>query len=331
MNLSRRSVWLPNGEWFDFFSGDYYEGGIHARYGGLDDIPLYAKAGAIVPMGPKVGWGGIDNPETLHVVAFPGASNTFELYEDDGVTLDYREGAYAKTEFRQEMEDGRLTFGIGTTEGDRSHVPAERDYVLHFRGIAEPARVDVNADGYSPEVTYHEEPSTLVVSLNNVSATEAVQVVLESGGGPITARQDHTADTVEHLVWNFPIPAVAKADLIEEFEDGTLDWLRDYRRVLTTSQARALAETITGAGVDLVGHDGTDRIVIWNREGHTDVTFQYNSWDWGDVPHLMTGESDHDTVPEVLIFDASENDEAEVTLNYDDFVSVTCETSRTQK
>ena len=70
----------------------------------LEDIPVYAKAGAIVPLAPKVGWGGIENPKELDLYVFPGADNRFELYEDDGETTDYQRGKYAITAFTLEEE-----------------------------------------------------------------------------------------------------------------------------------------------------------------------------------------------------------------------------------
>jgi alpha-glucosidase (family GH31 glycosyl hydrolase) len=62
-NLSRCTVWLPEGDWFDFNTGEHFAGGRTLTvYGGLDEIPVFARAGAIVPLGPRVGWGGVDAP-----------------------------------------------------------------------------------------------------------------------------------------------------------------------------------------------------------------------------------------------------------------------------
>ena len=95
-----KRVWLPAGTWFNFFSGEQIMGGQwHEIKAALEDIPVYAKAGAIVPLAPKVGWGGIDNPKELDIYIFPGADNSFELYEDDGETTDYQRGKYAITRF----------------------------------------------------------------------------------------------------------------------------------------------------------------------------------------------------------------------------------------
>ena len=77
--LSRQQVWLPEGQWFDFFTDDDYAGGRwHTVYGTLHDVPVFARSGAIVPLAPRTGWGGIGNPEMLEVHVFPRQSNRFE-------------------------------------------------------------------------------------------------------------------------------------------------------------------------------------------------------------------------------------------------------------
>ncbi|MBC8170807.1 MAG: DUF5110 domain-containing protein, partial [Anaerolineae bacterium] len=107
--LSRQVVWLPSGTWFNFFNGFRYAGNSwNAIYGTMDDIPVFAKGGAIVPLAPEVGWGGVENPTALNLYIFPGTSNHFELYEDDGETTAYLGGAFSLTTFRNQWgEDGK--------------------------------------------------------------------------------------------------------------------------------------------------------------------------------------------------------------------------------
>ena len=124
-----RKVWYPAGTWFNFFTGEQITGGAWRDVTAeLEDIPVYAKAGAIVPLAPKVGWGGIENPTELDIYIFPGADNKFDLYEDDGETTDYQRGKYAITCF--ELKDD--TFTIHPAQGDLSVVPAQRTYRIHI-------------------------------------------------------------------------------------------------------------------------------------------------------------------------------------------------------
>jgi alpha-glucosidase (family GH31 glycosyl hydrolase) len=127
-----KRVWLPSGNWHHFFTGHRFPGGQwHEIAANLEDIPVFAKAGAIVPLAPKAGWGGIENPAELDIHVFFGADNTFELYEDDGKTVDYLQGKYAITRFS--LEGNRFT--IQPVMGDQSVVPSSRTYRLHIHGV----------------------------------------------------------------------------------------------------------------------------------------------------------------------------------------------------
>jgi alpha-glucosidase (family GH31 glycosyl hydrolase) len=151
-------VWFPAGTWFSFFSGKEVPGGgwreITAT---LEDIPVFARAGAIVPLAPKVGWGGIEIPGELSLYIFPGADNEFLLYEDDGETTDYLQGKYAITRFSLDMG----CFTIHPVEGDQSFVPASRTYRIHLRGMDEPSTASLPGCYDAASRTLSLEPQTL--------------------------------------------------------------------------------------------------------------------------------------------------------------------------
>jgi len=127
--LATKQVWFPSGTWFNFFTGEQYQGDQwHEITATLEDIPVFAKAGAIIPLAPKPKWGGLDNPTELDIYIFPGVDNTFDLYEDDGETTDYQHGKYAVTRF--DLKDN--TFTIHPAQGDLSVIPAKRTYRIHI-------------------------------------------------------------------------------------------------------------------------------------------------------------------------------------------------------
>jgi alpha-glucosidase (family GH31 glycosyl hydrolase) len=130
--VATKRVWLPSGTWTNFFTGESFTGGkwIEVK-AALEDIPVFAKAGAIVPLAPTVGWGGTENPSELHIHLFPGADNHFDLYEDDGETIDYQQGKYAITRFELKGD----TFTIHPAQGDLSVIPAQRTYQIHIHGV----------------------------------------------------------------------------------------------------------------------------------------------------------------------------------------------------
>jgi alpha-glucosidase (family GH31 glycosyl hydrolase) len=135
---AKKRVWLPAGTWYNFFTGQPFSGGRwHTVRAALEDIPVFAKAGAIVSLAPKVGWGGVENPAELDLYIFPGANNHFELYEDDGETTSYERGEYALTPFTVEQTGNMLTFTIHPVRGDTRLVPPQRVYRIHLRGVGE--------------------------------------------------------------------------------------------------------------------------------------------------------------------------------------------------
>ena len=135
--LAVKQVWLPPGDWYNFFTGQRFTGGQwHEISASLEDIPVFAKAGTIVPLAPKAGWGGIDNPIEIDIHIFPGAENAFDLYEDDGETTDYERGSHAVTRFSLEANK----FTIHSVVGDRSLIPSTRTYRLHIHGADEKPR-----------------------------------------------------------------------------------------------------------------------------------------------------------------------------------------------
>jgi hypothetical protein len=189
--LSRQTVWLPPGEWFDFFSGERLAGDRwRTVYGGLADIPVFARAGAIVPLGPATG---VALPRELTVHVFPGADNRFELYEDDGETQAYMQGRYAITTLAQEQRGDELRFTISPTAGDVSVLPAQREYQVIVYGLAEPAHVElaINAAMHTAASTYDAARGALTVSAVALRPTEALHLTIRAVRSTTDRRGEH--------------------------------------------------------------------------------------------------------------------------------------------
>ncbi len=175
--LSRQHVWLPDGEWFNFFTGDHYSGNRWIIvYGTLDEIPVFAQAGAIVPLAPRAGWSGIDNPDTLEVHIFPQRPGRFVMYEDDGETTAYQQGRFCLTTF--ELRDEH--FSIEPGQGDVSQVPQARTYRLIFRRIAAGAAIliEVNGVARDAQMNYDAAAQDLTIELPGIAPTDRVELTL---------------------------------------------------------------------------------------------------------------------------------------------------------
>ena len=143
--LGRADLWLPKGDWFDFFTGMRYASKRGRRmevYRSLDKMPVFAKSGAIVPMAVyEKQDNSLCNSENMEVLVFPGASNSFVLYEDGGDGSDYQHGAFAKTRLEMHWSSNPV-FTIHPAEGDTALVPAVRQWRIGLRGFHRGIRVD---------------------------------------------------------------------------------------------------------------------------------------------------------------------------------------------
>jgi alpha-D-xyloside xylohydrolase len=96
-----RNVYLPAGtDWYDFWANEKVNGGQEIlKKTTIDMIPLYIKAGAIIPIGPKVQFAAEKNWDNLEIKVYPGANGSFTLYEDEFDTYNYEKGLYSEIEF----------------------------------------------------------------------------------------------------------------------------------------------------------------------------------------------------------------------------------------
>lgn len=151
--LTARQVYLPEGEWFDWWEGTRYEGGQYIlAEAPLNRLPLYVRGGAIIPMGPLVQHTAeIDPAGPLHIHIFPG-QGYFTLYEDDGVSYDFEKGGYGQTHFKVETTAEDIKLSIGTREGDYQ-IP-ERDMIIVFHDGRQLQQKKVRDDGTAREIRF---------------------------------------------------------------------------------------------------------------------------------------------------------------------------------
>ena len=177
LKRAKTKVWLPEGTWFDFFNGMIYEGGRSMDlYRTLEEIPVLAKAGAIIPMTEKISALDVEsNPDELTVRVYAGADNTFILYEDDNTSMAYEKNDCAKTPMT--LEWGARKFTIAPVEGNQSLVPESRTYCVEFGGSsAKEAKVFVN--GVEADAEVKEKDGLLAIAVADVKPQDTVTICL---------------------------------------------------------------------------------------------------------------------------------------------------------
>ncbi|MCL5677120.1 MAG: glycoside hydrolase family 31 protein [Firmicutes bacterium] len=156
-----RLVYLPEGVWYDFWTGHRLQGPLHfAADTPLERMPLYVRAGAILPLAPVRRHTGEEAPAEVTLDIFPGKGET-ALYEDDGSSLAYQRGDFARTPMSVEAENGFVTLCIGALQG--SYRPERHRWVVHLRGV-ETSPQEVLIDGADAEWS-RDDAGTIAVSV----------------------------------------------------------------------------------------------------------------------------------------------------------------------
>jgi alpha-glucosidase (family GH31 glycosyl hydrolase) len=107
---TNRRVYLPKGDWYDFWTNEKLPGGQEVtRNVDLATVPLYVRAGAILPLDPMRQYTSEPTHEFTTVRIYSGRDGTFRWYEDDGATLDYQRGQFAWTRLHWDDNTRQLT------------------------------------------------------------------------------------------------------------------------------------------------------------------------------------------------------------------------------
>ena len=134
-----RQVYLPAGDWYDYWTGKHFAGNSTISVSApLDAIPLFVRGGGLIFRQPVVQNTGQMPGNPLRVLVAPGAGSA-SLYEDDGASLAYRNGAFMKRQFRQISNASGLTVEVSAPEG--AFRPAKRDLMVETWREREPKSV----------------------------------------------------------------------------------------------------------------------------------------------------------------------------------------------
>jgi alpha-D-xyloside xylohydrolase len=126
--IKDEEVYLPEGtDWYDFWSGEKHSGGQTLNKGTpIDIIPLYVKAGSILPLGPKVQYATEKKWDELEIRVYPGTDGKFTLYEDENDNYNYEKGSYSTILF--EWDDGKKVLTISDRQGSFPGMLKERHF-----------------------------------------------------------------------------------------------------------------------------------------------------------------------------------------------------------
>lgn len=154
-------VWLPEGAWMDFWSGRRINGGVwFDQRVPASQIPVFVKAGTILPAGPSVQYATEKPWDDLQLRIYTGADGTFTLYEDEGDGYAYEKGAFSTITFKWKDADG--TLAIGPRQGAFPGMLSERA----FRIVIVRPGAGCGLDNATTDCTVHYTGAGLTVDLN---------------------------------------------------------------------------------------------------------------------------------------------------------------------
>ncbi len=177
-------VYLPAGVWFDFWTGQRYEGGQTVEaLAPLDRIPLFVRAGSVVPFGPEMLYADEKrfNPVEVHV--YPGGDGSFDLYEDDGDTYAYANGAYTVTPMRYQRgnTEAEHKVQLGPVRGAFDGMLRTRSWRLLLHDVNQPQSVRLGGVDWE-SWSYDPVARTLTINLDGRPASTENPVVVREAG-----------------------------------------------------------------------------------------------------------------------------------------------------
>lgn len=227
--LGSTKLWLPVGDWFDFFSGIHYSsqrGRTLSVHRAIGEYPVFAKAGAIVPMQKHFL---LQAGDDLRILVFPGADNSFTLYEDAGDGSGFEKGEFVQTEMVLQWGETPV-FSVKPAQGTISLLPKQRSYQLVFRGFAEDVCVKTRVNGKEipTETAYDMATRSVIVKLSAEPSSE-IQFVL-SADALITDNGD-VGERCSDLLQKMQLELDAKVQVMKILNNAQLSYPVKLRKL----------------------------------------------------------------------------------------------------
>ncbi len=180
MNRTIHRIFLPNGVWYDFKTGKKFIGG--KRYVSFfkdEDYPVFAKKGTIIPLAilDNEDLNNTNPPNSLEIHIFPGRSNTYRLYEDDGISNLFQQGYYLITDIDYNYQANNFTAIIRPTEGKSGIVPNIRNFKVRFRNTRKADEVILYVgEDKQEKLNSYVDGNDFVVEAKNIPTNKQISI-----------------------------------------------------------------------------------------------------------------------------------------------------------
>ena len=169
MSRSIHKFYIPEGVWYDITTGKKFPGGQnYVSFFRDQDYPVFARSGAIIPMSFGETLNDTTPPKNMEIHVYPGRNNSYNLYEDDGLSDLYRKGFFLKTNIDYNYLPNNYTVIIRAIDGKSGIVPETRNYRIRFRNTKKPEDVTAYFNNTEIELTSYVEGTDFIVEVNDV-------------------------------------------------------------------------------------------------------------------------------------------------------------------
>jgi len=222
MNRVIQKFYIPEGTWYGFFTGKQFKG--NKKYISFyrdHEYPVFVKAGAIIPMTLK-GTNDTSSPSKTELQIFPGASNTYSIYEDDGESNAYLKGDYLITnvEFIYEKDNYKLT--ILPVEGKVGVAPSKRSYKIRFKNTKPTSKVTSYVASTQINNNCYKDESDLIVEVNDIPSNEQLTIICSGQDIEIEALRILSDDIIS-IISDLPIKSSLKQKIDNIMFSNELD------------------------------------------------------------------------------------------------------------
>ena len=151
-NVTQWDVYLPKAAgWYDYWTGKHFDGGQTVKADAPQDkIPVFIKAGSIVPMAQQMQYTSEKNWDNLEIRVYPGANADFTLYEDEKDNYNYEKGKYSEVTFH--WDDKQHTLSIANRKGEFKGMLAKRTFNIVMEGANAGSAKSVSYNGLKKSI-----------------------------------------------------------------------------------------------------------------------------------------------------------------------------------
>ena len=237
--MGKAKTWIPEGVWYDFFSGRRYTGGRMVNlWRSIEEMPVLAREGAVIPLKDmEIFDNSTDNPENMEVRIFPGKEGSFTLWEDEGDTAEDLDENWVSTVMKKEQVQDLDRFVVESPRGNLSVLPEKRSWKFCFFHMkANIVNVLVDGQEVNAQAMWKKEINGMEVVLKDVPVSAKIEVVFQN---PVEEYEENLAEVVYPILERAQVSYDLKSKLYGVIEE-------QGRNAVATLASMNLKESLFG-------------------------------------------------------------------------------------